>query len=76
MKLGTPNACNDCHTDKSAEWAASAIESWYGPNREGFQNYAEAFHAAWTDQPDAAKLLAAVAADAKCPCVRSRQRVD
>ena len=67
MKLGTPNACNDCHTDKSAEWAASAIESWYGPNREGFQNYADAFHAAWTDQPDAAKLLAAVAADGNAP---------
>ena len=66
-KLGTPNACNDCHTDKSAEWAAAAIENWYGPNREGFQNYAEAFHSAWTDQPDAAKLLAAVAADQNTP---------
>jgi len=67
VKLGTPNACNDCHADKSAEWAASAIESWYGPNREGFQNYADAFHAAWTDQPDAAKLLATVAADGNVP---------
>ena len=67
MKLGTPNACNDCHTDKSAEWAAAAIEKWYGPNREGFQNYAEAFHAAWADQPDAATLLAAVAADGNAP---------
>ena len=67
VKLGTPNACNDCHTEKSAEWAASAIESWYGPNREGFQSYADAFHAAWTDQPDAAKLLAAVAADGNAP---------
>ena len=65
LKLGTPNACNDCHTDKSAEWAASAITGWYGPNREGFQNYTEAFHSAWSDQLDAAKLLAAVAADAK-----------
>jgi predicted CXXCH cytochrome family protein len=66
-KLGTPNACKDCHTDKSAEWAASAIEQWFGPKREGFQNYAEAFHAAWTDQADAAKLLAAVAADHDVP---------
>ncbi len=67
LKFGTPNACNNCHTDKSAEWAASAIASWYGPNRVGFQNYAEAFHAAWTDQPDAAKLLAAVAGDENAP---------
>jgi predicted CXXCH cytochrome family protein len=67
VKIGTPNACNDCHTDKSAEWAAAAVEGWFGPNREGFQNYAEAFHAAWADQPDAAKLLAAVAADGNTP---------
>ena len=32
-KLGTPNACNDCHTDKSPEWAAIAIESWHGPDQ-------------------------------------------
>ena len=67
VALGTPNACNDCHTDKSAEWASSAIESWHGPNREGFQNYAEAFHEAWSDEPDAAKLLATVAADQNAP---------
>ena len=23
--LGTPNACNDCHQDKSAEWAAAEV---------------------------------------------------
>jgi predicted CXXCH cytochrome family protein len=67
VKLGTPNACNDCHADKSAQWAASAIESWHGPNREGFQNYAEAFHAAWTDRADAASLLGAVAANPDVP---------
>jgi predicted CXXCH cytochrome family protein len=67
VKLGTANACNDCHKDKSAEWAASAIEGWFGPNREGFQNYAKAFHAAWNDQSDAAKLLEAVAADNTVP---------
>ena len=33
VKLGTPNACNDCHRDKSAEWAAAAIEAlaWTEP---------------------------------------------
>ena len=37
VKLGTPNACNDCHRDKPAQWAAAAVESWFGPNRKGFQ---------------------------------------
>jgi predicted CXXCH cytochrome family protein len=68
-KLGTPNACNDCHTDKSADWAAAAVERWYGPNREGFQNYAEAFAAARSDQSDAEKLLAVVAADRNAPAI-------
>ena len=66
-QLGTPNACNDCHTDKSPEWAAIAIESWHGPNRVGFQKYAQAFHATWTDQPDAAELLANVVSDPDAP---------
>lgn len=47
QKHGTPNACNDCHTDKASEWAASAIDRWHGLNRKGFQTYAAAFHAAW-----------------------------
>src|SRR5947199_3153563 len=33
-RLGTPNACNDCHGDKSAQWAASAIAPWRGANRK------------------------------------------
>jgi predicted CXXCH cytochrome family protein len=66
-KLATSNACNDCHKDKSAAWAATAIEGWFGPERKGAQTYGEAFHAAWHDTPDAAVLLAAVAADANAP---------
>ena len=67
VKLGTPNACNDCHSDKSAQWAASAVEGWHGPTRKGFQKYADAFHAAWTEQADAAALLAAVASAGDTP---------
>ncbi len=66
-KYETSNACNDCHKDKTAAWAAAAIEGWFGPEREGLQNYAHAFHAAWHDGPDAAALLAAVAAHANAP---------
>jgi predicted CXXCH cytochrome family protein len=67
VRLGTPNACNDCHSDKSAAWAASAIESWHGANRKGFQTYADAFYSARTGQADVAKLLAFVASDRNAP---------
>lgn len=33
-KFGTPNACNSCHGDQSAEWAARSIEDWYGEERQ------------------------------------------
>ena len=66
-KLGTTNACNGCHGDKSPDWAAAAIERWHGPIRKGFQNYGEAFHAAWTDQANAGELLAKLAADPNAP---------
>jgi predicted CXXCH cytochrome family protein len=69
LTLGTPNACNGCHSDKPAQWAATAIEQWFGQKREGFQTYGAAFHAARTDTADAATLLAAVAADANAPAV-------
>jgi tetratricopeptide (TPR) repeat protein len=69
VTLGTPNACNYCHADKPAQWAADAVARWFGPNRKGFQTYGEAFHAAWTDRVDAEKRLASVAADGSAPNV-------
>jgi predicted CXXCH cytochrome family protein len=69
VKLGTPNACNNCHADKSPQWAADTIEQWHGPARKGFQNYAEAFRASWTDRSDAAALLAVVAASSTTPAI-------
>jgi len=67
VSLGVNNACNDCHKDKSADWANAAITKWFGPEREGFQTYGPAFHAAWQGEPSAEKLLSAVAADPDTP---------
>lgn len=33
VKYGTPNACNNCHKNKSPSWTAGAITKWYGSNR-------------------------------------------
>lgn len=33
VAFGTPNACNDCHKEKSTKWASEAVVKWYGPNR-------------------------------------------
>ncbi|HSK12683.1 MAG TPA: tetratricopeptide repeat protein [Phnomibacter sp.] len=29
-KYGTPNTCNACHSDKSAQWAADAVQQHFG----------------------------------------------
>ncbi|CDF80958.1 tetratricopeptide repeat family protein [Formosa agariphila KMM 3901] len=33
VEYGTPNACTQCHQDKSDEWAAKQVVEWYGPDR-------------------------------------------
>lgn len=45
-KYNTPNACNSCHTDKSAKWAADFIKDNYGEERaDHFSDHLlEGFH--------------------------------
>ena len=33
VKYGTSNACNSCHTDKNAKWAAQNVNKWFGNKR-------------------------------------------
>jgi len=56
VKLGTPNACNACHTQpkETSEWAAAGIEEWYGPKRRDEPRYGEirtVTRCAATDRP-------------------------
>ena len=43
VKLGTPNACTNCHDQKTAQWAADTVQQWYGAQAKGYQQYAETF---------------------------------
>ncbi len=47
VKLGTPNACNQCHTDKSAKWANNWFKKWYGDKFDTTTHFGELFHAAY-----------------------------
>lgn len=57
VKLGTPNACNQCHQDKDATWSAGHLREWYGDHASGFQTYADAIAAARNGDAHAGKLL-------------------
>jgi tetratricopeptide (TPR) repeat protein len=69
LRLGTPNACNNCHTDKSAKWAAASVEKWYGQHPEGFQRFGEALHAGSIDAPGARQLLEQLIANRGQPAI-------
>ena len=43
-KFGQPNACNNCHSDQSFEWAANAIDRIKGPVRQKEARHPEAFY--------------------------------
>lgn len=63
INIGTPNACNKCHTDKSAAWARDAINGWFPSPKSGYQDFAEAFDLADRQAPGAQAALIKVAGD-------------
>lgn len=59
VDLGTPNACNNCHTkpEEDAQWAADQVVEWYGDQRPDDPHYARALTAARENAPDAEDQL-------------------
>lgn len=41
VSMGTPNACNKCHTDKPVKWAADQFTKWFGPKLPNEKSHAE-----------------------------------
>ena len=44
--IGVPNACNNCHADKTADWAATAVTTRHGAGVFERPEFATALHAA------------------------------
>ena len=69
VKLGTPNACNNCHADKSARWASDSVIKWYGHAPQGFQNFADTLDAGAERAPGADQSLERLVADRGQPAI-------
>jgi tetratricopeptide (TPR) repeat protein len=67
VKIGTPNACTDCHADQTAEWADAAVTEWYGDARTNEPHYAEAIHAGRNWRPEAGPRLISTIEDPSIP---------
>ena len=75
VSLGTPNACNGCHDDQNAQWAADAIQKWVSERPDGSatpwppSHYATALHKGREGAPGAQQTLRDVAADPLQPAM-------
>lgn len=70
-KHGVPNACSDCHSDKSANWAALEIKARFPQSRIGQPHFADILATAWQGIPVPSKLLVLAADKSKPPIVRA-----
>jgi predicted CXXCH cytochrome family protein len=69
VKLGTPNACTNCHAGKSAQWASDEVKKSYGNTPEGFQRFAETLNAGTEGAPGAQQALEQLVADTEQPAI-------
>jgi len=69
VAIGTPNACNNCHTTETAEWAAAAVARWYGPSRRAEPHYGAVIDAGRKGKPGADMALAALVVDGSKPAI-------
>jgi Tfp pilus assembly protein PilF len=69
VAYGTPNACNQCHKDKSDSWAVDAVAKWYGPKRRQEAHFVEAIYAGRHGLPNAERALTVLIQDSAKPAI-------
>jgi predicted CXXCH cytochrome family protein len=67
IALGTPNACNRCHADKTDRWADEIVTKWYGPGRPA--HYGTIIAAGRKQLPGAGQALILLAGDPLYPVI-------
>jgi len=65
IKLGTPNACNQCHMNETLKWSDDHFSRWYGLSRKA--HYGSILAAGRQRKPTAEKDLIRLAGDALYP---------
>jgi tetratricopeptide (TPR) repeat protein len=63
VRYNVPNACNDCHTGQSPEWALSYVEKWYPSRSARPRMRATAFSLARKEDIRAVNVLIRLATD-------------
>ncbi len=74
-RIGGQNACNRCHDDRSATWAAETIAQWRGHKEPG-GHYGEALHLGRTGAPGAEAALLDLSRNTKAPAIARATALD
>jgi len=69
VAYGTPNACNQCHGEKSATWAAATVAEWYGHDRRREPHFVKAIDAGRRGLAEAEALLTSLIKDSTSPAI-------
>lgn len=69
VAFGTPNACNNCHGERSPTWAAGHFARWYTNPKPIRPTWTQAFSKARAGNPAAEQPLAALVTDPNLPAV-------
>jgi len=75
VTLGTPNACNQCHQDKTNKWAMYQIEKLYG-KRSRPTHFVETIHAAQSNQHNSRAKLLSLANNHSQPAIVRATAID
>jgi len=67
VNYGTPNACTQCHTNKSAKWAANIVATWSAPNPQRGPGFVATIDAGRRGTLTAEQQLAALITDLAQP---------
>jgi tetratricopeptide (TPR) repeat protein len=70
VSIGTPNACTQCHRNKSNAWAAEAALRWWGDKARKEPHYGQTMYAAREELAPAEAALQQLVTDSARPGIR------
>lgn len=76
VSTGAPNACNDCHQDKTASWAAEVLEAQFPGSTKRGPHFSTTFAAARQNPQAQADALSAVALSLEMPGIIRASALD
>lgn len=76
VTIGTPNACTDCHTDKTPQWAAAELQTRFPDSPHRGPHFGETFHAARTGASGVEPDLLQIAQHAAFPAIVRASALD